>query len=83
MENTYDFHTLVGFLRISIGNLVKVERMLKAHPSSQHRSIKEFQFEKESEALTTAITEVLQATSKCFNTCKSLRDEDFLKNLKL
>lgn len=80
---THTPQTLVSFLRLSVGNLVKVERMLQAHPSSSHRSNKEYQFENIPEELSNIITEILQATSKCFETCKNLRDKDFVDNLKL
>ena len=79
----HDKHTLVGFLRMSVGNLVKIERMLKPHSDPDHRSMNEFQFEEITEELSNNITEIVQATSKCFNTCKDLRDKDFGKHLKL
>lgn len=77
----HDFHTLVGFIRMSTGNLVKAERMLIARPAN--KSANEFAIENETEELSNATLEVVAATSKYLATCKRIRDEDFLKNLKL
>lgn len=77
----HDFHTLIGLIRMANSNLVKAERMLLARPSN--KSANEYAIEHETEELSNATLEVVAATSKYLTTCKRIRDELFLTNLKL